>query len=956
MKNKYSPNNIEFPIYNYWEKNKFFQNKYKSDQENFCIMLPPPNITGTLHMGHAFQHTLIDTLIRYHRMQGKNTLWQVGTDHAGIATQIIIEQNILLSTGKNKKDLDQKELFNQVWEWKNSLNKKIFQQMRRLGCSADWERARFTMDEGFTRAVNEGFLQLYKDGLIYRGKRLVNWDPILRTAISDLEVEHIKSQGFIWYIRYPLADGMKTLQGTDYILVATTRPETLWGDTGIAINPLDDRYKTLLGKFVILPLVHRRLPIVADKSINMSTGSGCMKITPAHDFKDYEIAQRCNLPMINILNFDGTLRSSAQIFNSQGKITNCNLPIIPKEFHGLSRIEARKKILCSLKQKSFLQHQESYELYLPYGEKSKAIIEPMLTDQWYLRTRDLAKIAIEAVKQKKIIFFPQKYENIYFSWMSNIKDWCLSRQLWWGHRIPAWYDEQGQIYIARNEQEVRQQNNFSSNIILTQDNDVLDTWFSSGLWTFCTLGWPQKTDLLQIYHPTSVLVSGFDIIFFWISRMIMLSMYFMKDKDGQGQIPFKKIYITGLIKDEQGNKMSKSKGNVIDPLDIIDGISLEELVQKRTNHMLQPKLANNIILRTKKQFPKGIQSHGSDALRFTLTSLSCPSRNINFDLKRLEGYRKFCNKLWNAGKFVLQHTEQYVDMLAYPPSTKKTLSDRWILAEFNNTVKKYRNALDNYRLDLASNILYEFTWNQFCDWYLEITKIILKSNSQSCQYISRITLIKIFESLLRLAHPIIPFITEYLWLRLQKLMGSNKSTIMIQKIPSYISSAEDKLAVNKMELIKKIIIYIRKIKTKMNISMNQNIDLLIRPFNLNKNYNFFQENLELLYSFAQVKTLTIVSKRDILPVIRLTQIIEDIEIHIPLSKIIDPNIEYNRLCNELTKLLEKINYLEILLSNKQFLSSAPQEIILTNRRQLKILEEKKKIILIQQNFFSKNSK
>ncbi|WWO95932.1 MAG: valine--tRNA ligase [Candidatus Dasytiphilus stammeri] len=948
MKNQYCPSDIEVPIYEKWEKLDCFKKQDRDNQENFCIMLPPPNITGHLHMGHAFQHSLIDTLIRYHRMQGKNTLWQVGTDHAGIATQIIIEQNILSATGKNTKDFKRRELIEQVLPWKNSLNKQIFQQMRRLGCSADWSRSRFTMDEGFTRAVNEGFVKLYKDGLIYRGKRLVNWDPVLGTAISDLEVEHIKSQGFIWYIRYPLADGVKTLEEKEYVVIATTRPETLLGDTGIAINPLDERYHKLIGKFVLLPFLNRRLPIVADKTIDMSKGTGCMKLTPAHDFKDYEIAQKYKLPLINIFNLDGTIRTSAQVFNYQGTMNN-PLSTIPKEFHGLSRKEARKKIIVCLKNIGLLEKTESYELVLPWGEKSRAIIEPMLTDQWYLRTRDLAQTAIEAVRQKKINFVSKKYENMYFSWMSKIQDWCLSRQLWWGHRIPAWYDETGKIYVGRNEQEVRRDNNLPSKVLLTQDDDVLDTWFSSGLWTFGTLGWPEKTDFLRLYHPTSVLVSGFDIIFFWIARMIMLSMYFIKDENGQGQVPFKTVYLTGLIKDEQGNKMSKSKGNVIDPLDIIDGISLEELLKKRTDHMLQPKLAKNIKIRTKKQFPQGIKSHGADALRFTLTSLSCPSRNINFDLKRLEGYRNFCNKLWNAGKFVLQNTEESV-LISDIHQNKRTLADRWILAEFNRTVKIYRNALDNYRLDLASNVLYEFIWNKFCDWYLEITKIVFKSHSKSRKCIARYTLIKVFESLLRLAHPIIPFITEYIWLRLNKLRENNES-IMSQEIPLYQSSEEDDCAINDMELIKEVIVYIRNIRTQMNMSVNHKIDLLIRPCNNNSvNYNIINDNFELLQSLAKVKNMTIVSN-DSLPMIRITKLIADIEIHIPLSDLRTHHMESKRLENLITKLGERIKVLEIRLSNKNFLSHAPKEVVLKMGEQLRILRDKKKILLIKQSIF-----
>lgn len=809
----YSPQEIEQPLYEHWEKQGYFKPNGDTSKESYCIMIPPPNVTGSLHMGHAFQQTIMDTLIRYQRMQGKNTLWQAGTDHAGIATQMVVERKIAAEEGKTRHDYGRDAFIDKIWEWKGESGGTITRQMRRLGNSVDWERERFTMDEGLSNAVKEVFVRLHKEDLIYRGKRLVNWDPKLRTAISDLEVENRESKGSMWHLRYPLADGAKTAEGKDYLVVATTRPETVLGDTGVAVNPEDPRYKDLIGKEVILPLVGRRIPILGDEHADMEKGTGCVKITPAHDFNDYEVGKRHALPMINILTFDGDIRSEAEVFDTHGEATDAFSNAIPAQFQGLERFAARKAVVAEFEKLGLLEEVKPHDLTVPYGDRGGVVIEPMLTDQWYVHTAPLAKVAIEAVENGEIQFVPKQYENMYYSWMRDIQDWCISRQLWWGHRIPAWYDEQGNVYVGRDEAEVRRDNNLGAEVALRQDEDVLDTWFSSGLWTFSTLGWPEQTDALKTFHPTSVVVSGFDIIFFWIARMIMLTMHFMKDENGKPQVPFKTVYMTGLIRDDEGQKMSKSKGNVIDPLDMVDGISLEALLEKRTGNMMQPQLAEKIRKRTEKQFPNGIEPHGTDALRFTLAALASTGRDINWDMKRLEGYRNFCNKLWNASRFVLMNTEGQ-DCGQNGGEMVLSLADRWILAEFNQTIKAYREAMDTYRFDLAAGILYEFTWNQFCDWYLELTKPVMNSGSEAELRGTRHTLIQVLEALLRLAHPIIPYITETIWQRVKNLKGITADTIMLQPFPEYDASQVDEQALSDLEWIKQTIIAVRNIRAE----------------------------------------------------------------------------------------------------------------------------------------------
>ncbi|MGM7881432.1 valine--tRNA ligase [Yersinia enterocolitica] len=941
----YSPQEIEQPLYEHWEKQGYFKPNGDTSKESYCIMIPPPNVTGSLHMGHAFQQTIMDTLIRYQRMQGKNTLWQAGTDHAGIATQMVVERKIAAEEGKTRHDYGRDAFIDKIWQWKGESGGTITRQMRRLGNSVDWERERFTMDDGLSNAVKEVFVRLHKEDLIYRGKRLVNWDPKLRTAISDLEVENRESKGSMWHLRYPLADGAKTTDGKDYLVVATTRPETVLGDTGVAVNPEDPRYKDLIGKEVILPLVGRRIPILGDEHADMEKGTGCVKITPAHDFNDYEVGKRHALPMINILTFDGDIRTEAEVFDTNGEATDACSGAIPEQFQGLERFAARKAVVAEFDKLGLLEEVKAHDLTVPYGDRGGVVIEPMLTDQWYVRTAPLAKVAIEAVENGEIQFVPKQYENMYYSWMRDIQDWCISRQLWWGHRIPAWYDEQGKVYVGRDEAEVRRENNLGADVALRQDEDVLDTWFSSGLWTFSTLGWPEQTEALKTFHPTSVVVSGFDIIFFWIARMIMLTMHFMKDENGKPQVPFKTVYMTGLIRDDEGQKMSKSKGNVIDPLDMVDGISLEELLEKRTGNMMQPQLAEKIRKRTEKQFPNGIEPHGTDALRFTLAALASTGRDINWDMKRLEGYRNFCNKLWNASRFVLMNTEGQ-DCGQNGGEMVLSLADRWILAEFNQTIKAYREAMDTYRFDLAANILYEFTWNQFCDWYLELAKPVMNSGSEAELRGTRHTLIEVLEALLRLAHPIIPYITETIWQRVKTLKGITADTIMLQPFPEYDASQVDEKALSDLEWIKQTIIAVRNIRAEMNIAPGKPLEVMLRGANAEAQRRVL-ENQSFIQSLARLSSLTLLPEGDKGPV-SVTKLVEGAEVLIPMAGLIDKATELERLAKEVAKLEAEIERIEGKLSNEGFVARAPEAVVAKERERMAACAEAKQKLIEQQ--------
>ncbi|MCX8587343.1 MULTISPECIES: valine--tRNA ligase [unclassified Gilliamella] len=942
MKNStYNPQEIEQPIYQHWEQSGYFKPNGDKSQPSYCIAIPPPNVTGSLHMGHAFQQTIMDALIRYHRMQGHNTLWQSGTDHAGIATQMVVERKIAAEESKTRHDYGREAFIEKIWQWKAESGGSITKQMRRLGDSVDWDRERFTMDEGLSNAVKEVFVRLYQEDLIYRGKRLVNWDPKLRTAISDLEVENREVKGSMWHLRYPLADGAKTADGKDYLVVATTRPETLFGDTGVAVNPEDPRYKDLIGHYVILPFVNRRIPIVGDEHADMTKGTGCVKITPAHDFNDYEVGRRHQLPMINIFTFDGDIRAQAEVFDTNGEASDIYSTDIPSEFQNLERFAARKAVIAACEAQAILEKIEPHDLTIPYGDRGGVVIEPMLTDQWYVRAKVLAEPAIDAVKNGDIQFVPKQYENMYFSWMNDIQDWCISRQLWWGHRIPAWYDQQGRVYVGRDEAEVRRENNLSDDIILSQDEDVLDTWFSSALWTFSTLGWPENTDDLATFHPTNVLVTGFDIIFFWVARMIMMTMHFIKDKDGKPQVPFKTVYVTGLIRDEEGQKMSKSKGNVIDPLDMIDGISLADLLEKRTGNMMQPQLAEKIAKRTEKQFPNGIEAHGTDALRFTLAALASTGRDINWDLKRLEGYRNFCNKLWNASRYVLMNTEAH-DCGFKGGDLAYSLADKWILAEFNQTVKSYREAFDTYRFDLAANILYEFTWNQFCDWYLELTKSVLANGGQSEQRAARHTLVTVLEALLRLAHPIIPFITEEIWQSVKPLMAIKADTIMLQPMPAFDSKHTDDQAVADINWIKDVVIAVRNIRAEMNIAPSKPLQLLIRKASPTV-HRIISDNINFIESLARLSEIVLLDEGETGP-LSVTKLVDGAELLMPMAGLINKYDELARLEKEIARIDGEIARIAGKLSNASFVDKAPAAVVAKEKeKQQGYIDDKTKL-------------
>lgn len=938
----YNPAEIEQPLYQHWEKNGYFKANGDTTKESFCIVIPPPNVTGSLHMGHAFQQTIMDTMIRYQRMQGKNTLWQSGTDHAGIATQMVVERKIAAEEGKNRHDYGRDAFIDKIWEWKAESGGNISNQMRRLGNSVDWERERFTMDEGLSKAVKEAFVRLHKEDLIYRGKRLVNWDPKLHTAISDLEVENREVKGSMWHLRYPLADGAKTAEGKDYLIVATTRPETMLGDTGVAVNPEDPRYKDLIGKEIILPIVNRRIPILADEHADMEKGTGCVKITPAHDFNDYEVGRRHQLPMINIMDFDGNIRVSAEVLDTNGVESDVYSTEIPEAYQGMERFAARKAMVAEFERLGLLEEIKPHDLTVPYGDRGGVVIEPLLTDQWYVRAAPLAKPAVEAVKNGEIQFVPKQYENMYFSWMNDIQDWCISRQLWWGHRIPAWYDNQGNVYVGRDEEEVRRENNIAADVALRQDDDVLDTWFSSALWTFSTLGWPENTEALKTFHPTNVLVSGFDIIFFWIARMIMMTMHFIKDEDGKPQVPFNTVYMTGLIRDEEGQKMSKSKGNVLDPLDMIDGISLENLLEKRTGNMMQPQMAEKIAKRTSKEFPEGIEAHGTDALRFTLAALASTGRDINWDMKRLSGYRNFCNKLWNASRFVLMNTEDQ-DCGYQGGEMTFSLADRWILAEFNNTVKAYREALDNYRFDIAAGILYEFTWNQFCDWYLELSKPAVHKGNDAQKRAARHTLIEVLEGLLRLAHPIIPFITETIWQRVKEVKGIEGETIMLQAFPEFDASLVDEQALNDLEWIKEVIVAVRNIRAEMNIAPGKPLEVILRGADDNAKRRV-SDNIGFLKAMGRLADISPLAEGEEAP-LSVNKLVNGAELLIPMAGFIDKDAELARLDKELEKVEKDITTLDSKLSNDGFVSRAPEAVVAKERERLATcLSAKEKLI------------
>ncbi len=904
MDKTYSPNDIEQRWYHFWEAQGYFA--VDTDSPSYCIMIPPPNVTGSLHMGHAFQDTIMDALTRYHRMQGRHTLWQAGTDHAGIATQMVVER-LCNAEGKTRHDYGRETFIEKIWQWKEQSGGRITQQLRRMGASLDWSNERFTMDDGMSKAVQEVFIRLYEEGLIYRGKRLVNWDPVLLTAVSDLEVLSEEEAGFLWHLRYPLANGR------GHLIVATTRPETMLGDAAVAIHPNDERYKHLLGEYVELPLTGRRIPIIADDYVDPEFGTGCVKITPAHDFNDYEVWQRhkqssalMDLPHGGLIN----------VFTAQASVLDDSL--IPEAYRGLDRFEARKRIVADLDAQGLLEKIQDHKLMVPRGDRSGAIIEPLLTDQWYVRIEPLAKPAIHAVETGAIKFVPDNWKNTYFEWMRNIQDWCISRQIWWGHRIPAWYDLQGNVYVGHSEQAIREKHQLPTDYQLKQDDDVLDTWFSSALWPFSTLGWPEHTEKLAKHYPTSVLVTGFDIIFFWVARMIMMGLKF------QGEVPFKEVYIHGLVRDAEGQKMSKSKGNILDPLDIIDGIDLETLVAKRTSGMMQPHLMKKIEQATRKDFPNGISAYGTDALRFTFASLASTGRDIRFDLARTEGYRNFCNKLWNASRFVLMNTEEQ-DIGLANPEKHYTQVDAWILTKLNETIEATRHAIDHYRFDLAAQAIYEFTWNAYCDWYIELAKVSLQDADSVVQQTTRHTLLTVLDALLRLAHPIMPFITEEIWQRVASQLGINGATIMLQPYPDANFYIADTAAVAETEWMMSFILGVRRIRGEMNIEPGKPLPVLLQDGD-EQDKKYLANSETYLKKLARLSSITWLATVDNAPESAIA-LVDELKILIPMAGIIDKAAERARLEKEIARLTAELPRIEAKLNNPAFVDKAPTDVL-----------------------------
>ena len=919
-KKPYDPSEIEEKLYQEWESSGLFEPG--EDSDSYSLAIPPPNVTGTLHMGHGFQNAIMDCLIRYHRMSGKNTLWQVGTDHAGIATEMVVERR-LNAEGKSKESIGREAFENEVWDWKKYSGNKITSQLRRLGSSLDWSSERFTLDDEYQHAVQSAFIQLFEDGLIYQGKRLVNWDPVLETSLSDLEVVNKDLTIKIWEIKYQLEDS------DQFVTVATTRPETLLGDMALAVNPGDERFSHLIGKNAEIPLCNRLIPIVADDYVDPEFGTGVVKITPGHDFNDYELGKRHGLHLVDETQCGiGTEKEfdPISILSKAVKI----IGIAPEKFHGMDRFDARAELLNDLKENDCLIKESEYESTLPYGDRSDQILEPLLTDQWYVDAKTLAKPAIEAVKTKEITFVPANWEKTYFQWMDNIQDWCVSRQLWWGHRIPIWYDENGQAFAGHSEDDVRAKNTLTGP--LTQEEDVLDTWFSSSLWTFATLGWPEKNSKLELFHPTTALVTGFDIIFFWVARMIMMTKYFMKE------VPFKEVYITGLIKDENGQKMSKSKGNILDPIDLIDGVSLEELLEKRTEGMMQPQLKEKIIKQTKKQFPDGIDSYGTDALRYTYYSLASPGRDINFDIGRIKGYRNFCNKIWNAFRFIEMQAVNH----EYQPTTPKAddFSD-WMSQKINQTSINCKTHIETYRFDLAAAEIYELVWSNFCDWYIELNKVAIQASNNNDETNNLISnLIVNFDSILRLLHPFMPFITEDLSSKLAILEGKDKSEFLVksgftQHQPSNNNTAEH------IEEIINIISAIRVIRAENTPIKNETLHLILSADMNSELQSMVTEKESIIASIAKLDGVEFTNE---IPDEAIEKAMIGYKIIIPLEGLIDPELELSRLTKELSKVENDIKIINSKLSNEQFVAKAPEAVIIKEKEKLASAVEKKSMV------------
>lgn len=925
----YDPTEIEKKWYKTWEDHGYFKPSGQGD--SFCVMIPPPNVTGSLHMGHGFNNTIIDAFTRYNRMMGKNTLWQPGTDHAGIATQMVVERQ-LAAENISRHDLGREKFIEKVWQWKEQSGGQITQQIRRLGSSVDWSRERFTMDDGLSHAVKEVFVQLHEQGLIYRGKRLVNWDPKFQTALSDLEVENHEEQGSLWHFKYYFENqSLKTSNGLNYLVVATTRPETLFGDSAVAVHPDDERYQHLVGQNIVLPISGRLVPIIADDYVEKDFGTGCVKITPAHDFNDYEVGKRCALPLINIFNKYAEVLPEFEYIAKAGEAISKTIPA-PTDYIGLERFEARKQLVIQAEKEGWLEKIEPYDLKAPRGDRSGVIVEPLLTDQWYVKIAPLAEPAVEAVKDGRIKFVPEQYTNMYMAWMNNIQDWCISRQLWWGHRIPAWYDAEGNVYVGRNEDEVREKYNIAEHIKLDQDEDVLDTWFSSGLWTFSTLGWTGDAekdalnDALKTFHPTDLLVTGFDIIFFWVARMIMMTMHFMKNEDGTPQVPFKTVYVHGLVRDGEGQKMSKSKGNVLDPLDLIDGIDLDSLVKKRTFGLMNPKQADKIEKSTRKEFPDGINSYGTDAVRFTFCALANTGRDIKFDLKRVEGYRNFCNKIWNATRFVLMNIEgQEISQHAQPELWE--LPEQWIISRLQHAEAQVHQAFSTYRLDLAAQSIYDFIWNEYCDWYVELTKPVLNDPNVSTARKAEVrrVLLSVMETSLRLTHPLMPYLTEEIWQTLAPMLGREGKTIMTATYPIADKNKINDQAEIDMSWLQGLIGAVRNIRGEMGLGNARLLPILLKNISTVERTQI--ERIEPLFkALAKIESIEFLTD-DQEPPLSSSSVVGHASVFVPMKGLIDPKAELARLQKDLDKIQKQHDQIANKLSNEGFVKKAPPAVV-----------------------------